>query len=326
MEVWNLKRIIVVLLILISVPAWGQEFSILGGIVRDTEQSKNANTLQLEYMNTLKGPVAYSLSYLNEGHFPDSHRDGLITQLWAKFPLFHSSLELKGGMGPYLYFDTNERFTGSYYKHEHGFGAVFSLGADWRFRKPFSLQVRSNWILTENNFNTLSFLVGLGVELDRKPDNEAGRESLDIRANKNEVTPFVGLMASNNNDDNEHAASWGLEYRRALGRYINWTVAWMDEGDNDLFHRRGIATQVWAGDVFYGDRVIAGIGFGPYLALNAYRDGLTGKDGDIMAGLLSISIAYRLNTTWAIRGTWNRVITDYDRDSDVFWIGPTFRF
>jgi len=35
---------------------------------------------------------------------------------------------------------------------------------------------------------------------------------------------------------------------------------------------------------------------------------------------------YRINDTWRAQLTWSRVITSYDRDSDVFLLGAGMQF
>ena len=142
---------------------------------------------------------------------------------------------------------------------------------------------------------------------------------------KNELMPFAGFMISNNCDPRKIFA-WGVEYRRRLGRFMSVTLAWLDEGDNDFFHRQGLVAQWWVGDDFYRNRLTLGIGCGPYLARNEYRDRLTGKDEHVLAGFLSMGAGYRFNGNWTVRLTWSRVVTDYDRDTDIFSIGPAYRF
>ncbi|OPY89559.1 MAG: hypothetical protein A4E73_02993 [Syntrophaceae bacterium PtaU1.Bin231] len=317
-----MKKILICIFLCLAAPAWGQEFSLLGGIVRNTDSGDHANAFQIEYRDRIEGPVGFSISYLNQGHFPENHRDGVLAQLWWQVPLARTVF-LTGGLGPYFWFDTNERFTGPVFKNQHGLGIIFSLAADWHLKPPFFLQAQTNWILTENNIDTLSLLVGIGLELDRTAEKTG--EPPPRGSNRNEIAAYIGRMIANNSDT-KSATSWGVEYRRDFGKHIGWTVSVLDEGDNDSLHRQGIASQVWAVDSFYGDRLTLGIGLGPYLSRNRDRDSLSGKTGDVLGGLLSVSASYRFRSDWAVRTTWHRVITDHDRDADVFLIGPAFRF
>lgn len=45
-----------------------------------------------------------------------------------------------------------------------------------------------------------------------------------------------------------------------------------------------------------------------------------------MSGIVSISASYRLSDRWLTRITWNRVVTRYDRDTDVIQAGLGYRF
>jgi hypothetical protein len=64
------------------------------------------------------------------------------------------------------------------------------------------------------------------------------------------------------------------------------------------------------------------MGLGPY----AMRDQLDRNDAHDdrrtrVAGLASIGMRWRVAGDWRAQLTWNRVITDYARDSDVFLFG-----
>jgi hypothetical protein len=42
--------------------------------------------------------------------------------------------------------------------------------------------------------------------------------------------------------------------------------------------------------------------------------------------MVSASANYRFTNHWSIRAIWNRLITNYDRDSDIILVGPGYRF
>lgn len=324
----NLKRMTMVLFLAVLVcafPARGQELLLMGGVIGDTASEESSRSVLFEYSDDIDGSLAWSVSWVNEGHLPEHHRDGLMLQLWAKHRLFSSAVVLKGGAGPYLYFDTDERFGGPYFRNRHGIAAAFSAAAQWHFSSLFFLETRVNWIVAEDNMDSLSLLAGIGLKPDRSPGGEPEKARNGFESAENEITPFYGWTLSNNNDP-EEALALGIEYRRHFSRHVSGTVSLMNEGNNHFYHRLGIAAQLWVADSFWEERLTVGAGFGPYLALNSYRDRLTGKGGDILAGLFSMSVGYRFHPGWAVRGTWHRVITDYDRDADVITFGPSYRF
>ncbi|MGZ6250083.1 MAG: hypothetical protein ACXWMC_10755, partial [Syntrophales bacterium] len=66
-----------------------------------------------------------------------------------------------------------------------------------------------------------------------------------------------------------------------------------------------------------------GAGFGFYLAEDSLREQ---RNGGFFCEVVSITASYRLSPHWDIRSTWDRIITDYDRDSDIFLAGIGYRF
>jgi hypothetical protein len=65
-------------------PVSAQEFYLLGGALGDTASSNRSYTWSLEYMQGLGEYTAISISWLNEGHLPNNHRDGIMAQFWGR--------------------------------------------------------------------------------------------------------------------------------------------------------------------------------------------------------------------------------------------------
>ncbi|HYA91790.1 MAG TPA: hypothetical protein VEK32_09875 [Thermodesulfobacteriota bacterium] len=64
-----------------------------------------------------------------------------------------------------------------------------------------------------------------------------------------------------------------------------------------------------------------GIGGGIYEAYDSYRNtSLTTN------GIVSLTGSYRIYNNWATRITWDRVLTSYNRDSDVVLVGLGYEF
>jgi hypothetical protein len=103
-------RIILTVLVALLIPnlheANSQEFSLLGGEVKNADSRDSSYSWQLEYREAVGDHFAASFSYLNEGHVPNHHRDGHAIQLWGRTDFFNRSLSLAAGVGPYFYFDT----------------------------------------------------------------------------------------------------------------------------------------------------------------------------------------------------------------------------
>jgi hypothetical protein len=66
------------------------------------------------------------------------------------------------------------------------------------------------------------------------------------------------------------------------------------------------------------------MGFGPYLAHDRYQQGNDDKTKLDWAASCSASVSFLEH--FALRGSWSRVITVQDRDTDVFLGGLSYRF
>jgi len=318
--------IIAFLLLFSHSPSCAEEFFGLGGDVRnlDTDTNDTSYSWQLEYQKELFEHLAVSLSYLNEGHVPNHHRDGTGMQLWARTDALGRRLSLSAGIGPYYYYDTsNSSVTDGSYTNDHGFGGIFSLAATWKNETPWLFQVRTNWVKAFGGMDTVSALVGIGYQLDTLTPVPAHATPGDpgMRAN-NEITLFVGQTITNS-FKSEHSAAMSIEYRRGLMRYLDWTIAWLYEGDTRLIRRHGLVSQFWLVKAFLDDSVALGAGTGAYFSV----DQRAGQDGDeIISAIASLTGSYRFTPHWSLRTTWNRAVTNYDRDTDVIMAGIGYRF
>ena len=68
-------------------------------------------------------------------------------------------------------------------------------------------------------------------------------------------------------------------------------------------------------------------GAGACFAVNERnREGQPGPGDGRVSGIVSISAGYRRSDCWLTRITWNRVVTRYNRDTDVIQAGLGYRF
>jgi hypothetical protein len=188
--------------------------------------------------------------------------------------------------------------------------------------------VQSNFIETSRSLNTFSVLAGIGYQLEapRPPDHTSARSPGTEGGTKNEITLFGGQTIVNSRDS-ENATALMVEYRQSLGHYFEWTLGWLDEGNPGPIRRDGLLTQLWLVQPFLEDRRLSlGVGAGPYVALDKHRK--TGYEGDdeTVAGMITISAAYQFRPPWVARISWNRTVTNYDRDTDVLLGGIGFCF
>jgi hypothetical protein len=319
LEHGTLRFLIVIALCAIALPpAAAQEISFLGGATRNEDPPAGTYAWQLWFSRDLSEHWAASFTWRNDGHVPSHHRDGHSMQLWAKTTLFSPRLAFAAGAGPYRYFDTVAADGGAGYGNDHGWGVLYSLSATWRTQGRLLYQARLDRVEARHSIDVTSLAFGVGYKLDQ--DGElVTRGSASLR---DEVTLFAGRTIVNSLES-EGAVATGVEYRHAFNGVLRGTVAWMNEGDSRLVGRNGIVTQAWLEPGFSGDRFTLGIGFGVYFAEDRRREG---DDSAVASGILTMTASYRFGRDWTGRLSWNRVVSSYDRDTDVIVFGVGYRF
>lgn len=308
--------------ILVTCPALAQEIYVHGGITNQTDSADSSYAWGLTYLQGLSDYAALSLTYMNEGHVSDHERDGLSPQFWGRYPLFDRRVSLAAGVGPYLYADTVNSSYSNSYSNTHGVGTILSISATLYTESRFLLQARTNWIWTPQNANTYVTTIGVGYQLERDVKEQAADTSSRNAFGplNNQVTLSAGIAILNQFNGSTSSGAGSIEYRRSLWRYLDWTAGWFLEGGP--ISRNGPVTQIWVGNSFFDDRCSLGVGAGPYLGFDTSAGGDTTK----LDWLVSASASYRFHERWAIRFTWSRVATDYDRDTDVVLSGVSYRF
>jgi hypothetical protein len=310
--------------------AYGQEVYVAGGLVNRNDDGEQSYSWLISYYDEISDHFGWSLSWLNEGHLPDHHRDGPSLQLWARQYVMKRRLSFSLGAGPYFAFDsTREGLQGDSYRNVHELGGLLSLTANWHITGRWLFQTRLENVWLNGGIDTTSVLLGVGYDLmpgNLSDDSEDPTDkTADAIRRKNEITVFMGT--ANINGPAENDLSVAVEYRRNIFRFIYWTAGWLREIDNTIADRQGFVTQAWAEKRFFNDRLGLGAGLGIYLFKDDAPDPKSVIDDDFrVAGLAALTVSYRLPWNFIVRGTWNRVITDYDRDSDVFLVGMGYRF
>jgi hypothetical protein len=318
------KTIFLVLFVFLACPAWAQEVFVNSGVTRDAHSGTAALQWGVTYRQDLGEHAAFSFSYINEGHQPNHYRDGFAAQLWGHTSILHPRLSFALGAGPYAYFDTKLTAVRAVYEDAHGWGIISSATATWSGLSPFLLQMRLNYIVAQHSFDTLSATFGIGYLLGAKPSaGSPSKPPQSTQAYNNEITLLLGQTVLNS-AKGENDIAMGVEYRRSVFRYMDWTVAWLNEGDTRPIGRYGVMSQLWAVHPFFNDHLVLGIGGGPYLTHDKYSG--TDQDRTKLVGALSLTARYRFTSHWAVSATFNRIITDYNRDTDVFLGGLSYRF
>ena len=303
-----------------------QEFSLFGGGSR--AGSTNTYTWAFNYQEGLGQYFAASFSWLNEGHIPDHHRDGQMVQLWGRIPVGNPKFVLQAGIGPYRYFDTTTADQGGSYSDTHGWGVVYSVRAAYYASSRWITQLQLNRVHVQRGPDATSVMFGVGYQLDA-PDTPGPRDwaaSSSTNVTNNEVAVYLGKTIVNSTSS-PSALGGAIEYRRGLARYLDVTLGYLHEGSSKLARRDGITSQLWATRAFFNDKVTLGVGAGAYYAINENENSESpGPGAGKFSGLVTIAGSYRFTRSWDARLEWNRVVTRYNRDSDVIFAGAGYRF
>jgi hypothetical protein len=312
--------------LIVARSASAQEFSLLAGPL--ASDSQNSYSWDASYREGLGRYAAWSFSWLNEGHIPDHHRDGQALQAWGRLPLWNDRLDLSAGVGPYRYFDTTAARAGDTYSNTHGWGALWSVRAAYYFDRRWIAQIQMNHVQAFGGPDTTAVLFGIGYQLEANTGSGPRARGVPRTKNvtNNEVTVMLGQTILNSYAS-ETSVAESVEYRRGLWRYVDVTVSYIHEGGHVQSRRDGVAAQLWATRAFFDDRLTLAAGAGPYIAITQNDDLPQNRTGDgRVAGLVSVSASYRFGERWLARATWNRVVTRYDRDTDLIEAGIGLRF
>lgn len=322
--------ILLIICTVVARPASGGELFVVSGAIEEVGTSNHSFAYQAEYREGLGENLSVSASYLNEGHVPNHHRDGLVpVMLWGRANLLERRLSLAAGAGPYLYADTTT-FAGLP-KNQHGIGSLLGVSATWYFESRLLFQARVNWAATRNSIDTITALAGIGYQLDppASPGPLPKPPSQRAKTTNNELTLFFGQTVVNN-PGSARSLAWCAEYRRGLFRYVDLTAAWLSEGNAQLVRRDGVITQLWLVRDFLDDHLVLGTGAGTYLAVDKRGGPHPGQGGSaFVSGIFSMSAGVRnfsFNPNLTVRLVMNRIITNYDKDTDIFLLGLGYRF
>ncbi len=304
-----------------------QELSVLLGRLETVRSSHSARAWQVDFRNGFGKYFAVSGAYLNEGHTPGHKRDGLTAQVWGRIPLFHQRASLDLGVGPYRYYDTRP-LPGGGYVDAHGWAAIYSLTGTYHTDSPWFFRLALNRIDLSREEDTNTYMVGLGYHLWEEPYRAPGRspEPPTDYVTHNELSALLGQTVVNSFQDQRGLAG-ALEFRKGIARNIDWTLTWLNEGNEKVIRRNGLASQLWLVDDYLDRRVDLGVGAGAYYFVDRKRAPIPGQEGrSDLAGLLSTTASYRFGGSWSARFLWNRVVSSSNTDTDIFLFGIGYRW
>ena len=314
-------------LVLLALPAYAGEISLLGGYGWTDKPVEKTYAWQTQYMEGLGDHLAYSLAYVNQGHFIEHHRDGYAANLWARTNLLEKRLSLGIGVGGLFYFDTLRPADGGPQHDYHGWGTMTNVAATWYTESRVFYQLQGYWVRGDKSFDTLTALAGIGYQLDAPPVQgpDVKGPHQPEKTVDNEFSLMGGQAIVNIAGPGKSFAGQ-LEYRRGIYRYLEVTAGALYEGKSDLIDRYGLTTQLWLAKRFLDDNMSLGAGFGGYFAVDQHRGGSNSGRNVFVSKIASISGSLKISEHYDVRATFDRVITTYDRDSDIFMGGIGYQF
>lgn len=292
----------------------------------------------LEFRQSDAAHFAWSFAYLNDGHFPGHHRDGVSGEAWVPFTIA-DRVTLSAGAGPFYYFDTEHAHATDGYADVHGWAWLLSADmrvALWsRLQQPgWFLDLRYDWSAPARDIETHSIGLGFGYRMYSDFSTAQPADGTIEGFARNEVVGFVGKTVVNS-FSSQWAFAEALEYRRELAaEVIRGSLALVNEGDAQLVRRKGLIYEVWAEPSFWDGNASVGIGWGGYTAVDKSRP----TRGHHVSYVVSVTMSARLpnlipmwkSTAFGertdVRVTWHRIVTDYSRDTDILLFGLGYRF
>ena len=323
------RLLLLVVLLCAGLKLTAQELTFLGGVLRQSNSAQTAFTWQVDYRQDLYRNFAASIAYINEGHLPAHHRDGTAWQAWGTLPFFQDRVSVSLGLGADYFFDT-QPLPGGDTANVHGTAPIYSLAATGYLSNRWFYRLMVNRISPAHEIKVTTATIGAGFWFGREKKPTRGKlgDAPDEYAyvTENELTLFGGQSVVNT-FFSQKARAYAAEYRRGVLPHIDWTLSAIYEGDPQIIRRSGAATQVWAVNTFFNDRIAVGAGIGPYFYLDHKHPASAGKKNPAaIAPLASLTFSARLSDHWIARLVFDRVTSSYNRDADIFLLGFGYRW
>ncbi|HEX4376859.1 MAG TPA: hypothetical protein VHZ99_06900 [Steroidobacteraceae bacterium] len=307
--------------LVVSMPAFGQEVSLLAGALQTQEHS--SYDWQIEYHQQLGRSVAASLGWINEGHVIGHRRDGVTTQLWMQRP-WATRWRFGVAVGPYFYFDTepNDRERG--YGDHHGLGVAATGGVRYQAWGPLDLQLRITGLWAQGDINTQSIEFGVGYTfahlLERtRPATDDGR-FIDWSDGRQSISAFGGVSTLNSLAI-RNWSTYGLDYQY---RFNSWVAiggaALIDAGTHSPHDRLAIQTRISHRVENSPLTLTAGVG----ASVTLIESGAPSQEP--VEGLLLLRAGWNLSSHLSVEASWYRTFTQDDHDLDIIVGGLDWRF
>ena len=301
-----------------------QELSLLAGSMSTAGFEENSYFWQVDYRQDIYRNFAASVAYINEGHVQDHHRDGTAWELWGNLPFWNDRIAISLGAGVYYFYDTEPLGPGT--QNQHGAAPIISLSLTGYFTDRVFYRLMFNHIAPSDDIEVTTAALGVGVWFgpNRRPrgsEPSKDRSKVDDYVTAPQLTVFGGQSVVNT-FLSEKALAAALEYRQGIIPHLDATISGIYEGDPQIIRRKGVAAQLWAVNTFAHNRFSVGVGVGPYVYIDR-RNPPPGSYNNpaAIAPLVSLTFAVQITDHWIGRFVFDRVTSNYNRDSDIFLAG-----
>ena len=265
---------------------------------------------------------AINAAYLNEGHPQNHHRDGFAIQpsLYKDFNKWRVQLST----GPYYSMDTTQLVDGTVLNDKH-LGVLSSVALKWHpTQANWYVGIGYNNVWMPNKLNSNSEVLFLGTDMAK--DGGGGYEDI-ANATKTKISLWVG-PGNTTNSGSKIKTAGQIEINAAVPielpfehpllsiDHFSYSLAALYEGNTLLTDRKGGMAQLWYNGHFGNQWTLSG-GAGPYLEHDSLRD----KRATNLAVVASVRAMHQLTGATAVGLNFNRVISFYNRDADIFLLG-----
>jgi hypothetical protein len=298
------------------------EISYTGEFINHSGQWSSA--YGISYRKIFNPYFAGSIGYLNDGHFPGHFRDGVTGEGWLPIDLFTRHVTLSVGGGLFYYYDTvDDTKLSAGYADDHGWAWIGSLDAMWSLRGeklgPF-IEMRLDYTSPSRSIETFSIGLGIGYrgysDEHTTPDFGVSEGFLE-----NEIAAYYWkTVVSSFSSQTAHAEA--VDYRRHLWKELRGSIGLIHEADTQLVRRSGVTGELWLEPSFNSGLWSIGAGFGGYAAIDKYEP----SSGSHISGIVSATLSLRIIKHLDTRFIWHRIVTDYNRDTDILLWGIGYRF
>jgi hypothetical protein len=239
-----------------GMPLPPDSFMYFGEYVGSRASWPSSTAWGLEFRKSFCTHFALSMAYLNDGHFPGHHRDGVSGEMWVPFTISRY-VTLSLGGGPFYYFDTELASNENGYADVHGW--AWLLSADMRVplwwghaRHPgWFADIRYDWSAPAKDIETHSIGFGIGYQMYSDFAVGASTRGTVEGFAVHEIVGYVGKTVVNS-FSSQWSYAEALEYREQLFvPFARVSVALVNEGDARLIRRNGVIYEAWLEPSFW---------------------------------------------------------------------------